>query len=145
MASGYTTEQALGLWQRVLVANVRDEQPDLTLRQFALLLTVYMTPPPHTVRGLAHALAVSKPAVTRGLNRLEAQGLARRKRDPEDKRNVLVQRTVKGSVYLSDLAETISAASRDAMAPGSAALGSAAPGSAAPGVSGTRRRVIDAA
>lgn len=114
MAEGFTIEQALGLWQRVLVANVRDEQPDLTLRQMAVLLTVYMTPQPHTVRGLAVTLNVSKPAITRALNRLGELGLAKRKRDPEDKRNVLVQRTVKGSVYLSELADTISRSSRAA-------------------------------
>jgi DNA-binding MarR family transcriptional regulator len=71
----------------------------------AILLTVYLTPPPHTVRGLAEILNISKPAVTRALDRLGMLGLARRKRDDADKRNVLVQRTVKGSVFLTEFSE----------------------------------------
>lgn len=98
---------ALGLWRNVLVASVRRPGPDLTARQFALLLTVYLIEPPHTVRGLAAALNVSKPVITRALDRLSVLGYIRRKRDPEDKRNVLVQRTVKGSVYLSEFAQLV--------------------------------------
>ena len=61
----------------------------------------------HTVRGLAAALGISKPAVTRALDRLGQLELARRKRDEADRRNVLVQRTVKGSVFLADFASTV--------------------------------------
>jgi DNA-binding MarR family transcriptional regulator len=71
----------------------------------ALLLTVYLTPPPHTVRGMADILNISKPAITRALDRLGMLGLARRKRDETDRRSVLVQRTVKGSVFLSEFSE----------------------------------------
>jgi len=99
--------ESLDIWRRAMVDNVRRDAPDLSARQMAALLTVYMTEPPHTVRGLAAALAVSKPAITRALDRLGQLGLARRKIDPQDRRSVLVQRTVKGSVYLSDLAEII--------------------------------------
>ena len=38
------------------------------------------------------------------------QEIIRRKRDEEDRRNVSVQRTVKGSVYLTDFAAWIKAA-----------------------------------
>ena len=64
------------------------------------------------MRGLAALLRISKPAVTRALDRLGMLGLARRRRDDQDRRSVLVQRTVKGSVFLSDFAESVSAASR---------------------------------
>ena len=104
--------QALDLWRNVLVETVRSAGPDLSARQLALVLTVYLTPPPHTVRGLAALLRISKPAVTRALDRLGMRGLTRRRRDEKDKRSVLVQRTVKGSVFLSDFAETVAAASR---------------------------------
>ena len=73
----------------------------------AILLTVYLSPPPHTVRGLAGQLKVTKPAITRALDRLGQMELLKRKRDPDDKRNVLVQRTVAGSVYLSEFADLI--------------------------------------
>jgi len=102
--------ESLDIWRRAMVDNVRRDAPDLSARQMAALLTVYMTEPPHTVRGLAATLAVSKPAITRALDRLSQLGLARRKTDPHDRRSVLVQRTVKGSVYLSELAEIIAGA-----------------------------------
>jgi DNA-binding MarR family transcriptional regulator len=104
--------QALDLWRNVLVDTVRSAGPDLSARQLAIVLTVYLTPSPHTVRGLAALLRISKPAVTRALDRLGMLGLARRRRDEQDRRSVLVQRTVKGSVFLSDFAETVAASSR---------------------------------
>jgi DNA-binding MarR family transcriptional regulator len=105
--------QALDLWRGAIVESVRRDAPDLSARQMALLLTVYLTPPPHTVRGLAIALNVSKPAVTRALDRLSEYGLVRRKIDEADRRSVLIQRTVKGSVFLREFADIIvEAASR---------------------------------
>jgi DNA-binding MarR family transcriptional regulator len=62
------------------------------------------------VRGIAERLNISKPAVTRALDTLSIKGLVKRKRDPSDKRNVLIQRTVKGSMYLSELSDQITAA-----------------------------------
>ena len=91
--------------QRAFEASVRRSGPDLSARQLALLLTVYMTAPPHTVRGLAGRLNMSKAAVVRALDTLGRLGFLRRRRDETDRRNVLVQRTVKGSVYLSELAD----------------------------------------
>jgi DNA-binding MarR family transcriptional regulator len=103
--------EALDLWQRVSVASVRQDAPDLSARQMALLLTVYLTPPPHTVRGLAEILHVSKPAVTRAVDRLSELGMVKRKVDDKDRRSVLIQRTVKGSVFLREFGDTIVAAS----------------------------------
>ncbi len=102
----------LDIWRRAIVDSVRRDAPDLSARQMAVLLSVYMTPPPHTVRGLAEILNVSKPAITRALDRLGEYRLARRKSDARDRRSVLVQRTVRGSVYLSEFAEIIGEASK---------------------------------
>jgi len=99
--------QALDLWRKAIIESVRRDGPDLSARQMALLLTVYLTPPPHTVRGLAESLNVSKPAITRALDRLGQMELLRRKVDDTDRRSVLVQRTVKGSVYLREFGEII--------------------------------------
>ena len=99
-------------WRRVLVESVRKGGPDLSQRQLALLLTVYLVPPPHTVRGLAALLKMSKPAVSRALDRLGMLDFARRKRDEADRRNVLVQRTAKGAVFLSDFAALVARAAR---------------------------------
>lgn len=103
----------LDVWRRAMADNVRRDAPDLSARQMAILLTVYMTKPPHTVRGLAEILNISKPAVTRALDRLGEFSLARRKTDAKDRRSILVQRTVKGSVYLAELAEIIEEARQD--------------------------------
>lgn len=106
--------EALQLWRGALVASVRKDGPDLSARQLALMLTVYLTPPPHTVRGLAQTLNVSKPAITRALDRLGRLGYIKRKRDQDDRRNVLVQRTVKGSVHLAEFGQMVIDAGRTA-------------------------------
>lgn len=102
--------EALELWRVTLAETVRRSAVDLTSRQQAILFCIYLTEPPHTVRGLAAALALHKPAVTRALDRLEEIGLVRRKSDPDDARSILVQRTVKGSVYLSEFADMVARA-----------------------------------
>ncbi|MGB8274668.1 MAG: MarR family transcriptional regulator [Alphaproteobacteria bacterium] len=102
-----TAHEALEIWRRMLREAVRRDAPDLTARQLAVLLDVYLGQPPHTVRGLASELEIAKPAVTRALDRLCALDLVRRKTDPEDRRSILVQRTVKGSVFLSEFAEAV--------------------------------------
>ncbi len=107
--------QALDLWRRTIAEGVRRDLPDLSTRQMAILLIVYTLPAPHTVRGLAAQLAISKPAVTRAIDRLGALDFVRRKTDEADRRSVLVQRTVKGAVFLADYAELIGAALRDAV------------------------------
>ncbi|MEL7229324.1 MAG: MarR family winged helix-turn-helix transcriptional regulator [Pseudomonadota bacterium] len=99
---------ALQLWKSTTLAQVHGEDPDLTTRQMALLLTVYLDPPPHTVRGLAAQLGVTKPVITRALDTMGIMGLVSRRRDERDRRNVLVQRTVKGSEYLERLGALVS-------------------------------------
>lgn len=105
--------EALKLWHDVELDLVRDDRPDLSLRQIVILLTVYLEPPPHTVRGLAKKLNISKPAITRALDTMGRLDLLKRKRDESDKRNVLIQRTVTGSVYLTDLADSVITRARE--------------------------------
>lgn len=112
MSIELTELEALDLWRRAIVNSVRLDAPDLTARQMALLLNVYLTPPPHTVRGMADSLKVSKPAITRAIDRLSDMELVRRKTDVEDRRSVLIQRTVRGSVFLREYGELIVAAAR---------------------------------
>jgi DNA-binding MarR family transcriptional regulator len=99
--------QSLELWRHALVASVRGETPDLSARQMALILSVYLGDGPHTVRGLAQALRISKPAVSRALDRLGELGYVRRERDDLDRRNVLVQRTVNGAQFLTGFAHLV--------------------------------------
>ena len=107
MPERLTTHDALHLWRQVCLHQVRDDRPDLTTRQMTVLLTVYLEPPPHTVRGLAKLLDVTKPVITRALDSMGKAGLVTRRRDEADRRNVLIQRTVTGSLYLEDLGDTI--------------------------------------
>ena len=55
------------------------------------------------MRGLAAKLGVSKPAITRALDRLSEFDLVRRKTDPLDRRSVLVQRTATGMAFMREL------------------------------------------
>lgn len=105
--------QALRLWQQVTLSEVRDDAPDLTMRQAAILLTVYLDPPPHTVRGLAAQLSVTKPVITRALDSMGALKLVSRHRDQLDKRNVLVRRTVEGALYVERLGDVIIAKAKE--------------------------------
>ena len=107
MAVVLRPSQALRLWQQALLAEVRESLPDLTMRQAAILLSVYIDPPPHTVRGLAARLGVAKPVISRALDALGAQGLVTRRRDERDRRNVLVTRTVEGSLYVERFGDVI--------------------------------------
>lgn len=105
--------QALTLWHRVSLAGVRSKAPDLTQRQMAILMTIYLDPPPHTVRGLASQLEVTKPVITRALDTMGALKLVSRHRDPRDMRNVVISRTVQGSQFLERYADRIIAEARN--------------------------------
>ena len=96
------SDKSLSSWKNTLIDYVRSGEPDLTNRQMALLMLVYLDPGPHTVRGLARALNVSKPVVTRALNRLGSLGYLRRQRDDTDKRNIFVARTTEGADFLAE-------------------------------------------
>ena len=104
--------QALHLWHDVIFDLVRDSGTDLTTRQMAVLLTVYLAPPPHTVRGLAEKLGVTKPVITRALDTLGRLGLLTRRRDHADRRNVLVHRTLAGALTVERLGDAIVARHR---------------------------------
>lgn len=101
MNSAIAPDRLTGILRDTIVGTVRRDGPDLSARQLGVLLISYLDQGPHTVRGLAAQLDVSKPAITRSLDRLEELGLARRVVDPADRRSVLVQRTREGSSYMA--------------------------------------------
>lgn len=102
-----SASESLALWYQVTVRMLRESGPDLSSRQISVLMTVYMDDGPHTVRGLAATLRISKPAITRALDRLCQKGLLIRKTDDKDRRSVLIQKTAKGSDFLRDFGEAI--------------------------------------
>jgi DNA-binding MarR family transcriptional regulator len=105
--------QALRLWHDVTLDLVRDGEHDLSARQMAVLLTVYLEMPPHTVRGLAAKLGVTKPAITRALDTMGRLGLVSRHRDAKDRRNVVIQRTVAGALAVERLGDVVIARHRE--------------------------------
>jgi len=114
MANNSSVDQLVGILRDTVVALVRRDGPDLSARQLGVFLTCYLQDGAHTVRGLAAELNVSKPAITRALDRLGELDLARRKVDPLDRRSVLVQRTLKGAAFLRDMRAIMGEASAPA-------------------------------
>jgi DNA-binding MarR family transcriptional regulator len=106
MAIELRPSQSLRLWQQVTLSQVKVGTHDLTVRQLAILLTIYLDPPPHTVRGLAAKLHLTKPVVTRALDTMGALQLVSRHRDENDKRNVL-KRTVAGALFVEQFGDVI--------------------------------------
>lgn len=106
--------RALSFWHGVTSTALQKMPVDLSARQTAVMLSVYLMPPPHSVKSLADDLMISKPAICRAIDALEAIKLVKRVRDKQDMRNVLVQRTAKGSIYLNEFAEIILTASKAA-------------------------------
>ena len=61
LAINLRASQALNLWREVNLDLVHKDDIDLSYRQITILLTIYLEQPPHTVRGLAKQLNVTKP------------------------------------------------------------------------------------
>lgn len=94
-------------WHKIMEDAVRDDGPDLSMRQWAIMLSVYLKPGPHTVRALSQTLNVPKPAISRALDALSILGFIRRVRDPEDKRIVIVQKTSDGAIFLDEFSKLV--------------------------------------
>jgi DNA-binding MarR family transcriptional regulator len=62
---------------------------------------------------LAAALNVSKPAITRALDRLQDDDFIKRETDSADRRSVIVRRMPKGVSYLGTISGYLNAASLD--------------------------------
>ena len=99
-----TANPLLYVFMNTMVATVRSDTTDLTARQLAVFLKTYLEPATeHTVRRLAADLNISKPAITRALDRLTDSDFIRREKDANDRRSVTVSRTSAGSTYLRTL------------------------------------------
>jgi DNA-binding MarR family transcriptional regulator len=103
MSGNEASDGLVGILRNTIVDLVRRDGPDLSARQLGVFLTCYLETEAQTVRGLAAKLGVSKPAITRALDRLSEFDLIRRKTDPLDRRSVLVQRTPPGMSFMREL------------------------------------------
>ena len=105
-------DRLLGILHGTICAAVRADAPDLSARQMAILLAITLDPGLHTVRGLAAQLNISKPAISRSLDRLCDLGLAGREPDPRDRRSVLVVPSEAGQDHVAALKQMMAEASR---------------------------------
>ena len=113
MAVDLRPSQALKLLHDFSLTLVTDGEADLSARQLSILLTIYLEPPPHTVRGLAAKLKVTKPVITRALDTMGKLELVSRRRDETDKRNVVIQRTPKGALAVERLGDVLISKARE--------------------------------
>ena len=107
MTAEIADTDALRFWSDVCLDMVHGQEPELNMRQMAILLTIYLEAPPHSVAGLADKLGVTKPVITRALDTMGQMGLVFRKRDDKDRRLLRIQRTVEGAVYLEKLSDSV--------------------------------------
>jgi DNA-binding MarR family transcriptional regulator len=113
MSVSLRPSEALALWHDVTLDLVRGGSHDFSSRQITILLTIYLEQPPHTVRGLAAKLNVTKPVITRALDTMGALDLVTRRRDEKDMRNVIIQRTVKGALFVEKMGDVIVARAKE--------------------------------
>jgi len=100
-------KQSLAFWHSVTLQTVRSDSVDLSTRQLAMLMTIYLESGPHTVRSLAKHLGITKAAISRATDSLCKLGYIERKPDHRDKRSVVLARTPAGIHYLSEFADII--------------------------------------
>ncbi len=91
--------------RNTMLEMVRKDGRDLTARQLTALLSVYLKDETQTVTSLANMLNVSRPGVTRILDRLVDAELVSRAEDKQDRRRVLIRRTREGARFVQTLAE----------------------------------------
>ena len=103
LAQAFASDPRVVVLRGTLLALVRRDGRDLTARQLTAFLTVYMDETTHTVSSLAELLHISRPGVTRIMDRLVQFDLVSREEDREDRRRVLVRRTTRGGAFFREL------------------------------------------
>jgi DNA-binding MarR family transcriptional regulator len=83
---------------------------DFTLRQLAAISVIAASDGKFSVRHIAEKIGVSKPAVTRAIDKFVKLGYATRPQDPMDRRSVLVQLTPAGRRVVDGLQRVVEAA-----------------------------------
>jgi DNA-binding MarR family transcriptional regulator len=101
-----STDHRAEILRETMVALVRRDGPDLSTRLLAIFLTCYLCDEAQTVRGLAAQLKISRPTVTRALDRLAELGFVQRQVEPGDRRSIIVERTLAGKSFLRQLTQT---------------------------------------
>ena len=118
MPSSPDSDALLHVLRRAVVAGVRSDGPDLTLRQLAALMRVYAGEGPATVKEVARDLSVAGPAVTRAYVRLEGLGYLRRRRGDGDRRSAVAGRTTGGTAAVAAIRARLAEAAAGLVARG---------------------------
>ncbi len=95
----------IALIRGTMLELVRRDGRDLTARQLTTLLSVYLEDATHSVSSVAKLLNISRPGVTRILDRLVDADLVSRAEDEADRRRVLIRRTRTGGQFVRNLIE----------------------------------------
>jgi DNA-binding MarR family transcriptional regulator len=105
MAASEIDDPRLGTLRHSMVGLVRWDGPDFTARQLAIFLACYLATNPLPAGALATKLRVSKPVVSKALDRLTKFNLIRRQHNPLDRRIVLIHPTREGFGLLQKIGE----------------------------------------
>jgi len=98
------SDPRLDVLRDTLTSLVRRDGRDLTARQLTTFLAIYTHEDTHTVSSLADLMNISRPGVTRVMDRLVQFDLIAREEDREDRRRVLARRTTRGLQFFRELA-----------------------------------------
>ncbi len=101
----FSAVDAVVALRATLLTLVRRDGRDLTARQLTALMTVYLDDQVYTVSSMAELLSISRPGVTRIIDRLAEYDLVEREEDHADRRRVLIRRTSHGEGFMRDLNE----------------------------------------
>jgi DNA-binding MarR family transcriptional regulator len=98
----------------IFVPICKDTKVDLSIRQIAVLSYIHCTSEKLSVGPIAARLNLSKPAVTRALNKLETMGCIKRNPDPKDKRKIEITTPKAGKVLIARLEKIVALATTGA-------------------------------
>lgn len=76
---------------------------DFTARQICVMTELLNAPQGRTVRDMAEAMSVTKPAITRATDKLSILGWVKRKEDPVDRRSVFLVLQPAGKKFLDSI------------------------------------------
>jgi DNA-binding MarR family transcriptional regulator len=105
-----SADQLFTILRGIIVGLVQADEPDLTMRGLGMFLICYLNEEMQTVRGIAAHLEISKPSISRSLDRLAALDLIERRPDPSDGRSVLLGRTEAGNKLLVEIRSLVAGA-----------------------------------
>jgi DNA-binding MarR family transcriptional regulator len=93
--------QELGRWYQILAEALTQMPHDLTMRQWLILSHIYLLEGDHSIKNLAYVFDLPKASVSRAVSSLVRHGLLKRRKSELDRRNIYLQRTLKGISFMN--------------------------------------------